>query len=163
PGFKRIWAALVSPPVERSTYVLSCNVVLILLMLIWQPLPGIIWDFGRAGEGPCFFVAVIGLAILVVASFQMDHWELTGLRQVWDFAKRRTPRDVPFKTPGLYRRVRHPLMSGLLLAIWATSYLTVGRLLFNAGLTLYILLALRWEERDLLARFGSAYADYRRR
>jgi protein-S-isoprenylcysteine O-methyltransferase Ste14 len=163
-GFKRFWTRMVPPPIERSTYVLLSNAALIVLLVFWQPITLHIWDLrGTLGEWPIWLLAALGTAIVVVASFQIDHRGLMGLRQVWDYATRRQSGDLPFQTPGLYRFVRHPLMVGLLIAFWATPYLTVGRLLFNAGMTAYILLALRWEERDLQSQFGSAYADYRRR
>ena len=164
PGFKRIWTRVVPPPVERSTYVLLSDLALIVLLALWQPLTGVVWDVrDTAAEWPLWLLAGLGGLILLAASFQLDHAELLGFRQVWNFARRRETRDVPFQTPGLYRYVRHPLMAGLLIALWATPFLTVGRLLFNAAMTVYVLLALRWEERDLIARFGSAYAEYRRR
>lgn len=164
PASKRLWTRFVPPPVERSTYVLLSNVALIMLLWLWQPIPAVIWDLtGTPAEWPVWFVAGLGGLILLVASFQLDHWDLMGLRQPWDYATRSASTDVPFQTPGLYQYVRHPLIAGLLLALWATPLMTVGRLLFNAGMTAYALLALRWEERDLVARFGSAYMEYRHR
>lgn len=164
PAFKRVWTQFVPPAVERSTYVLLSNAALIVLLWLWQPLPRVIWDLTNTpAEWPIWFVAGLGGIIVLAASFQLDHWQFMGLRQVRDFAVRRESPESPFETPGLYRFIRHPLMAGLLLVLWATPFMTVSRLLFNAGLTGYSLLALRWEERDLLARFGPAYADYRRR
>ena len=123
----------------------------VVLFWLWRPLPRVIWDLrDTPAEWPVWFVAGLGGLFLLAASFQLDHWDLMGLRQVWEHAASRPARDVPFQTPGLYRFVRHPLIAGLLLALWATPYLTVGRLLFNAGMTGYVLLALRWEEHDLM-------------
>ncbi|MFL5341653.1 MAG: methyltransferase family protein [Gemmataceae bacterium] len=164
PGFKRVWTQVLPPPIERSTYVFFSNLVLLLLCALWQPMPVVVWDVKEIfAAWFVWLIAGVGILILAAASFQIDPWELLGLRQVWDYWRGRPPADVPFQVPGLYRYVRHPLMLGLLLAIWATPRLTIGRLLFNAGMTGYILLALRWEERDLRRRLGAAYDDYRRR
>jgi protein-S-isoprenylcysteine O-methyltransferase Ste14 len=163
PAFKRVWTRFVPPPVERSTYLLFGDIALVLLLVLWRPLPGVVWDVaGTFAEWPIWLAAGLGVLILIAASFQLDHWDLLGLRPVWEYARGRPTADGPFQTPGLYRFVRHPLMLGLLLALWVTPTLTVGRLLFNAGLTAYMLLALRWEERDLMQRFGPVYAEYRR-
>src|SRR5207248_2584927 len=100
-----------------------------------------IWDLrGRIVALPLGFIAGFGGLMILTASYQLSHWELVGLRQVYDFALRRPSHEVPFQTPGLYQVVRHPLMLGFLIFIWATPYLTVSRLLFNVGMTAYILL-----------------------
>jgi protein-S-isoprenylcysteine O-methyltransferase Ste14 len=157
--FKRWSAQWVPASVERSTYVLASSVALALLMAFWQPLPAVLWAIGPPGSWLLSSLAVGGLTLIAVASVQIDFAELFGLRQ----AMSADAPSVPFQEPGLYRFVRHPLMVGLLLALWAAPSMTVGRLFFNATMTAYILVAIRWEEGDLLERFGEAYADYRRR
>jgi protein-S-isoprenylcysteine O-methyltransferase Ste14 len=128
-------------------------------MVLWQPVPAVVWAVEAPWSWLLSACAIGGTLLIAVASVQIDHTELLGLRQ----ALRPDLPPVPFQTPGLYRVVRHPLMLGLLLAFWAAPRMTVGRLEFNLGMTAYILAALHWEERDLLTRFGEHYADYRRR
>src|SRR5262245_60496564 len=159
PNFKRWWTRLIPEAVERSTYVLASSVALGLVMAGWQPIPAVVWEVGAPGSWLLTGLAAGGLMLVAMASIQIDGSELLGLRQ----ALLPDAKPVSFQTPRLYRLVRHPLMLGVLLALWAAPHMTVGRLEFNVGMTAYILAALRWEERDLQDRFGEAYADYRRR
>jgi protein-S-isoprenylcysteine O-methyltransferase Ste14 len=85
------------------------------------------------------------------------------LRQVYLQLRGREYRDVAFKTPALYRLVRHPIMLGMLLTFWATAHMTTGHLFFALGMTIYILIGLHFEERDLLRQLGPTYAEYRQR
>jgi len=134
-----------------------------LLFAFWQPLPPTIYSFQEPVACiPFYALAVSGFVVLVITFMQFDHLALLGLRQVWAYYQQQSI-DVSFQTPGLYRYVRHPLMLGLLLVFWGTPHLTLGRLLFNLGMTAYILLALVWEERDLVREFGKAYEEYQRR
>jgi uncharacterized protein (TIGR00251 family) len=149
--------------IERSTYVLASNAALLAVAGCWQPLGG------PAGSLPwpaltwiMWAMVGLGVAIMAAATFQIDHAEFFGLRQAWD-SFRGCPTGKPlFRVTGMYRYVRHPLMAGLLLALWSIPYVTLDRWLLTIGFTAYVLIALRWEERDLLAQFGSAYAAYRR-
>jgi protein-S-isoprenylcysteine O-methyltransferase Ste14 len=161
-GFKRVWTRIVPAPVERSTYLLCSALALLLLCIFWLPLPGVVWNLsGTFVEWLLWFFAGLGCLLVLAASFQIDHWELSGLRQVWDYFRGRESRPVPFQAPALYRFSRHPMMAGFLLAFWAIPQMTTGRLLFNLGMTGYILLALQFEERDLLAKYGEEYRKYR--
>lgn len=162
-GFKRWWTRLVPVVVERSTYVLGSSLALALLCWQWRPLPTELWPAHAFTIALSLLAAGLGALLLLAASWQLDHFDLTGVRQVWCFARGRAYQPPAFRQPWLYRRVRHPLMLGALLLLWAVPALTVGRLVFNLGFTAYILVGIQLEERDLLRDFGPDYAAYRRR
>lgn len=160
--FKRRWTRIVPEAAERSTYVLAASLALLLLFWQWRPVGITVW----AVESPIAVAVAYGLFVLgwvlaLVATFEIDHASLFGLRQAWTRARGESPPDPAFQTPGLYRYVRHPLMTGLLLAFWATPHMTVGHLLLAAGATGYVLVGVRLEERDLVAEHGTAYERYR--
>jgi protein-S-isoprenylcysteine O-methyltransferase Ste14 len=161
PAFKRWWTRIVPEPVERSTYVLASSLALLLLFWQWRPLGGVVWDVdapvGRALLQGGF---VFGLGLVFVTTFLINHFDLFGLRQVWLHLQRRPYTHLRFTTPGPYRLVRHPLYVGWLFAFWSTPTMTATHLLFAVGTTAYILLAIRWEERDLVAAHPE-YAAYR--
>lgn len=163
PAFKRWWTRLVPPPVERSTYVLASSLALLLLFWQWRPLGGVVWDVqdpvGRAVLHAGF---AFGWLLVLVSTFLINHFDLFGLRQVWLHLRGRPYQPLVFATPGPYRLVRHPLYLGWLFAFWATPTMTVTHLLFAGATTAYILLAIRFEERDLVAAHPE-YADYRAR
>lgn len=163
PAFKAWWTRFVPPPVERSTYVLASNVLLILLYWLWIPIPTVIWEI----HVPALRAVVWGLfwagwLLALVSTFLIDHFDLFGLRQVYLHWIDRPCEPIPFRTPLLYRWVRHPLILGFLIAFWAAPTMTIGRLLFAVATTAYCLIALQLEERDLLHFYGERYAAYRR-
>jgi protein-S-isoprenylcysteine O-methyltransferase Ste14 len=164
PAFKRRWTRIVPPQLERSTYVLATSAALILLFWQWRPLPGVVWDF----QYPAIVAALWGLfgvgwAVVLTSTFLIDHFDLFGLRQVYLYAKGKPYVPQPFRTPALYRLVRHPIMLGFLIAFWATPTMTGGHLLFAGMTTAYIVVGVRLEERDLRRAFGSTYEEYRGR
>ena len=163
PAFKRWWAKFVPPPIERSTYVLFASAALALLCWQWQPLGRPLWAFDGAAGIALQVVSVTGWGIVLVSTFLINHFELFGLRQ--SFAALLGLRDVEpaFRTPGLYRAVRHPIYLGFLLAFWATPVMTAGHLLFALMTTCYILVGIALEERDLVDMFGADYRNYRHR
>jgi protein-S-isoprenylcysteine O-methyltransferase Ste14 len=162
PGFKRWWTLVVPPSVERSTYVLFASLVLLLLYWQWRPIPAPVWTVDDPfGAAVLVAIAWSGWALLLASTFMLSHFELFGLRQVF---ARMLGVDLPaaqFHTPLLYRRVRHPIYLGFLLAFWATPAMTVGHLLFAVATTGYILIGIQLEERDLVAAFGDQYRRYR--
>lgn len=161
--FKERWTRIVPRHLERSTYVLIASLVLALIFWQWRPVPGTVWSVSGAGATVLWSVFALGWIVVLVTTFLIDHFNLFGLRQVW-LHFRGEPYEPPrFQKPGLYRFVRHPLYLGFLLAFWAIPEMTVGHLLFAAATTGYILLAIQFEERDLIRYHGEAYAEYRER
>jgi protein-S-isoprenylcysteine O-methyltransferase Ste14 len=163
-GFKRVWTRVVPPAVERSTYVLFASSVLIVLYAFWQPITTPVWTYTDPTVRLAFnSMFCLGWGVLLVSTFLINHFELFGLRQVFAKARGKTIPEAAFRTPGLYRYVRHPIYLGFVLAFWGTPEMTAGHLLFAGGTTGYILLGIWFEERDLVARFGDQYRSYRAR
>ncbi|HEY0195870.1 MAG TPA: isoprenylcysteine carboxylmethyltransferase family protein [Kofleriaceae bacterium] len=156
---------VISPAIERTTYVMATNLVLILLFWQWRPLGGTLWAFAD-GTPPATVLRAVNLAgwgLALVATFLINHFELFGLQQVYAHA-RRVPLAAPaFRQPYLYRWIRHPLYLGFLIAFWATPLMTWGHLVFALAVTGYILVAVQLEERDLIRLFGDRYRAYRQR
>jgi methanethiol S-methyltransferase len=163
-GFKRRWTRIMPPSAERSTYVLATNICLIVLIAAWHPITDDVW---RVTAQPwrvlLTAVALAGFATVFLSSLLIDHFDLFGLRQVFSRLRGQRPAQHEFATPFLYRAVRHPLYLGFLVAFWVTPRMTVGHLLFAVATTGYILVAVRFEERDLIGAFGQQYLDYRHR
>ncbi len=162
PSFKRWWTQFVPPPVERSTYVLVSSLLLALLFWQWRPLPGMAWQIEKPiATAAMWGLFMIGWLLALISTFLIDHFDLFGLRQVYLYATGKPYSPSPFRTPILYRVVRHPIMLGFVIAFWATPIMTWGHLLFAGMTTVYILAGIRMEERDLMRAFGSAYEEYR--
>jgi protein-S-isoprenylcysteine O-methyltransferase Ste14 len=163
PGFKRWWTRTVPQPLERSSYVLATALVLALLFWQWRAMPEpVVWQVETPiVAGLLWSLFGLGWVLALVSTFLINHFELFGLQQLAAQLTGRTPAPGPFRTPLLYRYVRHPLYLGLLLGLWATPRMTAGHLLFAAGLTVYILIGVSFEERDLVAQFGERYRRYR--
>ncbi|BBZ33632.1 methanethiol S-methyltransferase [Mycolicibacterium confluentis] len=162
PAFKRWWTRYVPPAIERSTYVLLASLVLALLFWQWRTIPHVVWDVQNQPARLAVWVLFwAGWAIVLAATFMINHFELFGLRQVLAAWRAQPEAETGFQATLFYRVVRHPLMLGFLIAFWAAPTMTAGHLLFASVTTGYILIALQLEERDLLASLGSRYAAYR--
>jgi protein-S-isoprenylcysteine O-methyltransferase Ste14 len=164
PAFKRWLTGWLSPAIERSTYVLFTNLALILMFWGWQPMGGIIWDVqDPAARAALYGLFAFGWLLVLVTTFLINHFDLFGLRQVWLYLLGREYTHLRFVTPGPYKLVRHPLYVGWFFAFWATPTMTAAHLLFAIVTTVYILVAIQLEERDLLDAHGADYANYRSR
>jgi protein-S-isoprenylcysteine O-methyltransferase Ste14 len=163
PAFKRWWTRIVPQEAERSTYVLLSSLALALLFVFWEPIGGVIWSTTGVLRSGLIGLYLAGWALLLYSTFLIDHFDLFGLKQVWRRLGNKTYRAPAFRTPTLYKLVRHPLYVGWLVIFWSAPIMTAAHLLFAFGCTAYILIAIRWEERDLEAAFGNTYADYRAR
>jgi protein-S-isoprenylcysteine O-methyltransferase Ste14 len=161
PAFKRWWTTIVPGSCERSTYVLVSSLLLILVFWQWRPIVTTIWHVAGLPAALLTVICWVGWLTALASSYMIDHLDLFGLRQVFAAGRAAAARVQPFKTPLLYRLVRHPLMLGFLLAFWATPHMTAGHLLFAVVTTAYIFVGTRLEERDLIAQFGARYEQYR--
>jgi protein-S-isoprenylcysteine O-methyltransferase Ste14 len=162
PWFKRAWARFIPPALERSTYVLFASLILLLLYWQWRPIPAPVWSVtNAAGAAVVWSVFWLGWVVLVVATFLINHFELFGLRQAFARFLGLGAPSRDFRTPLLYRHVRHPIYLGFLLSFWAAPTMTVGHLVFSLGTTGYILIGMRLEEHDLIELFGDRYRRYR--
>ena len=163
PAFKQWWTKVIPVACERSTYVLLSSLILLLLFWQWRPIPTPVWQVGGIAAWLLIGVSSLGWLVALGSTFMIDHFDLSGLRQAFSALRGAELPGQAFRTPLLYRIVRHPLMLGLLLAFWATPEMTAGHLLFAIMTTAYILVGLQFEERDLIAQFGATYQQYRRR
>jgi protein-S-isoprenylcysteine O-methyltransferase Ste14 len=163
-GFKAAWTRIVPEPIERSTYVLFASAALIVMMYFWRPIDGTLWEItnptGIAAMTILFFV---GWVVVLISTFLINHFELFGLRQVWSHARGQAIPPPVFREPFFYRRIRHPLYAGFVLAFWAAPDMTIGHFVLSAGMTVYILIAIYYEERDLVGLFGPEYEAYQQR
>jgi protein-S-isoprenylcysteine O-methyltransferase Ste14 len=163
PAFKRAWTRVIPESAERSTYTLLSSLALILLFWLWRPVGGAVWNVENETARIALHAAyAFGWALLLYATFLLNHFDLFGLRQVWLQFRGRPYTHLPFKTPTLYRWVRHPLYLGWLVIFWATPSMTATHLLFALMTTAYILIAIQLEERDLVAALPE-YTEYRKR
>ena len=150
PAFKNLWTKVIPKPIERSTYVLASTVILAAIIYFWQPLGGVIWEITHpVAVNTLTILFTAGWFILFLASFQINHFDLFGLRQVWLYFRGKPYTQIAFKTPWLYRYTRHPLYVGLMIGLWAAPTMTVAHLVFAVLCTSYIFIGVRLEERDL--------------
>ncbi|MCM3901779.1 MAG: isoprenylcysteine carboxylmethyltransferase family protein [Pyrinomonadaceae bacterium] len=160
--FKRAWTKIIPQPLERSTFVLLASLVLALLFWQWRPMQAVIWDVqnptGRIVLQALFWM---GWGGVLFSTYLIDHFSLFGLRQVYLYLKGLPDEPTSFKTPALYRVVRHPLYLGFVVAFWSAPRMTLGHLFFAAVCTAYIVLAIQFEERDLMEFYGDRYRKYR--
>lgn len=163
PAFKRWWTQYVPKPIERSTFVLLTSIILSAMFFYWQPMGGTVWQIeNEMAKVILLAFFLLGWAMVFLATFLINHFDLFGLRQVWLYFRGQEYTQLPFRVPFLYKFVRHPLYLGFLIAFWSTPVMTVTHLLFALATTGYILTAIQLEERDLIAHFGQRYRDYRK-
>jgi protein-S-isoprenylcysteine O-methyltransferase Ste14 len=164
PAFKRRWTRIVPEPIERSIFVVSASLMLILMFVLWRPIPAPVWTITNGVAADAIW-ALFGLGWLIVllSTFLINHFELFGLSQVWGHARGKPAAEAMFRTPLLYKVVRHPLYSGFILAFFASPIMSAGHLLLATAMLGYIVIAIGHEERDLVAMFGDRYVEYRGR
>jgi protein-S-isoprenylcysteine O-methyltransferase Ste14 len=163
PAFKEWWTQFVPKPVERSTFVLATSLILILLFWQWRPIPQEVWRIeNSAGFAALLALSGIGWLIVLAATFMIDHFDLFGLKPTSLHFAGRKAEPLEFKQVMLYRYIRHPIMTGFLIAFWATPVMTAGHLLFAAVVTAYVLVALQLEERDLVTAIDEPYRNYQK-
>lgn len=163
--FKRRWTKVVAPLLERSTYVLLASLTLLLMFWQWRPIgtARVAWDVQNSTarivlEGLFW----LGWVIVLISTFLVDHFNLFGLKQVVCYFKGTECPPLDFKTPVLYKAVRHPIYLGFIIAFWATPRMSIGHLFFAVMTTAYIVIAIQFEERDLIHAYGEAYENYRK-
>ncbi|MBT8266911.1 MAG: isoprenylcysteine carboxylmethyltransferase family protein [Bacteroidia bacterium] len=165
PSFKKWWTKIINPAIERSTFVLLTSLLLFLIFWKWQPMTDKVWNI----EGETYVLIIniifwVGWAIVLLSTFMINHFHLFGLDQVYNKLKSKPPTGLKFKEHFFYKLVRHPIMTGFIIAFWATPEMTTGHLLFAVVTTLYIIVAVKYfEERDLRNELGDAYVSYQKR
>ena len=163
PAFKRWWTKFVPQPIERSTYVLLASLALILLFWQWRPMPEVVWNVENSiARGVLWVLFFLGWVTVLVGTFLINHFDLFGLRQVYLYQRGQQYTELGFRTPFLYKIVRHPIMLGFIIAFWATPRMTYGHLLFAVATTAFILIAIQLEERDIVSVHGATYEEYRK-
>jgi len=164
PAFKKWLTKVIPEQVERSTFVLASSILLVLLYWQWRPMLGVIWSVDNpAGKTILFGLFWLGWGTVLFSSFIINHFDVFGLRQVWLHVTNREYHHLEFQARSLYRLVRHPLMLGIVIGSWATPHMTTGHLVFAITTTVYILIGIQFEERDLVRYHGQDYSDYQHR
>ena len=161
PGFKNWWTKFVPKSVERSTYVLVASLLLFLMYWQWRPMTDSIWNLEGTASMVMTVIFWIGWVVVLVSTFIINHFDLFGLRQVYMNLKSKELPPLDFKTSLFYKYVRHPIMSGFIIAFWATPQMSMGHLFFAIMTTGYILVGIYFEEKDLVSFYGDTYKDYK--
>ncbi len=161
--FKAWWSSVVPPPLQRSIYVLLTSLLLLLLFFQWRGIDRTLWDATGVVRAVLWVLFVMGWVTVIYSTFLIDHFDLVGLRQTWNYFRQQRPDGIDFRTPSLYRVVRHPMMVGFVLLFWSNPTMTLDQVFLAAAITVYILIGLRFEERDLLRWYGAQYRAYSER
>ncbi|MFT5775184.1 methyltransferase family protein [Hyphomonas sp.] len=163
PGFKAWWTQYMPAAIERSTYLVFVAIMTAGLVLLWVPLPGALWDVSGTMPGNIILgVYFLGWVVVLVSTFLINHFHLFGLQQAWQQVDHTQSKDITFRTPLFYKLVRHPMMTGVLISLWAIPELTISRLVFTLAMTVYVLVGVYFEEKTLVADLGEEYDAYRR-
>jgi len=162
-SFKKVWTRIIPEPIERSTYVLLSSVALTVMMLMWEPMGGLIWNI----EDETFRIiltgiSLIGFGVVFVSSFLINHFDLFGLRQVWLYFNKKPYTSLKFKTVAFYKYSRHPLYLGVVIAVWAAPTMTMAHLVFSLLMTTYVMIGIFLEEKDMIRNFGDTYRNYKK-
>ena len=162
--FKDFFTSYFPKPVERSTFVLISGLLLFLLVYQWQPIGGMIWkvEAGSVLYYTLYVLFFMGWAILFISTFLINHFDLFGLRQTFLELQNKPYTELQFKVVSFYKHVRHPLYSGMLLGVWATPVMSITHLTLAIGLTIYVIIGISFEEKDLIKEFGNTYQDYKK-
>ena len=165
PSFKKWWTSIINPAIERSTFVLFTSLILLLIYWKWRPMTEVIWEVQN--ETAALIITIIfwaGWLIVLLSTFMINHFHLFGLDQVFTNLKNRPATGLQFKEIFFYKFVRHPIMTGFIIAFWATPTMTTGHLLFAGVTTLYMIIGVKFfEEKDLRKEIGDAYGSYQKR
>ena len=161
-SFKAAWTRMVPESLERSIYCLASALVLAALYAFWHPIPAPVWNVtDPLGRNLLWGLFLLGFGIVFISTWLLNHFELFGLAQAWNNWRERTAAAPRMRTPFFYKLVRHPIYTGFFIAFWATPQMSAGHLLLAIGITIYLFIGIRYEERDLVAMFGKDYTDYR--
>jgi len=160
PHFKKKLSQYIPVAAERSSYVLVSGLFMYAICLFWQPLAGVIWNTDNAAIVLTLkIVHVTGWLILVGATFEINHFQLMGLKQ----SLTANTSDGEFKEKFLYRIVRHPIQTGILIGIWSTASMSMTQFILSLCLTIYVFIGLYFEEKALESQFGQTYLNYKKR
>ena len=163
PGFKKLWTKIVPAAIERSTYLLFVTLMTAIIVAFWAPMPAIIWNVSGDWLGRVLlFGFYFGWSVVLSSTFLINHFHLFGLSQAFQMLRKTESKEASFVTPLFYKIVRHPMMTGVLIALWCAPTLTVGRLVFNFAMTFYVFLGIRHEEKTLVADLGEEYEKYQK-
>lgn len=163
-SFKEKWTRNIANPIERSTYVLLSSLALLLLLWFWQPITATVWQVEVNWATLLLqWGFLLGWLVVFLSTWMIDHFDLFGVKQVWNYMRGNRHKPPDFMEPGFHKYVRHPLMMGFLIAFWSTPHMTVGHLVFSAGMTLYIFTGVYLEEKTMKRHFGEDYEDYKKR
>jgi len=163
PGFKSVIKRYIPEAAERSTYMLMTAIVAFVLIVFWQPVTDVLWQAETTSLSYTLLaIGLSGWALVFYATFLINHFDLFGLRQVWLYFTGKPYTQLPFKLTALYRIIRHPIMTGVFIGIWFTPVMTIGHLLFATAMSVYIMIGVYHEEKDLINAFGKHYREYMR-
>ncbi|HKI79440.1 MAG TPA: NnrU family protein [Ignavibacteriaceae bacterium] len=160
--FKKWITRIIPKAAERSVYVLISSLIFILIFWQWRPIDITVWNVENSTATIAIYgLFVLGWILLLISTFLINHFELFGLQQIYTNLRNKPMKYPEFQMPLLYRIVRHPMMIGVIFAVWATPRMTLGHLMFSILMTVYIMIGTYYEEQDLVKNFGAKYIMYR--